>query len=56
MTEWVLVLMLYTRPAQPLQAVIYPTRKECYDNITKKETTWTLPSHYCVPLIREKKP
>ena len=53
MTEWILVLMLCTRNCQPQYAEIYPTKEACQAKIVKPESAWSLPTTYCIPLIRK---
>ena len=54
MTEWVLIAMICARNCYPQYATIYPTKKECVAKITSPDSSWTLPSHYCIPLIKVK--
>ena len=53
MTEWVLVMMICLRQCQPQYASVFPSKAECVSKITDAGTNWSMPKHYCVPLIKE---
>ena len=53
MTEWVLITMICMRNCAPDYAEVFPTKAACMARVTKPESHFSLPTHYCVPKVKD---